>query len=223
MAMNHWCLRLASIACCLPWPATAIAERPTPTRYEIMLNGESFNVELNQIQQLTSRDDPKKSYQVAIRVAEYQPWRLNTFAIDYHRGFQVEEDDQGETLRRVVFRHALGFELTVHDLGGPIDRERRAGALKLLVDATQALLQEQAQKQVRVTPPKQLKLGPFEATRVGLSCQQANQQQRALVFFFAGPTSSGSCVLRYPAAAQADVLAIVQPMLQSLQPVAVER
>ncbi|MCA9245645.1 MAG: hypothetical protein KDA42_00990 [Planctomycetales bacterium] len=198
----------------------AAAQSPSaspPRRYELLINGENFVIELGAFQELTSKLSGGEKYQVALRVAQYQPLELNTVAFDYHRGFSVV-DDQGADVRTATLRHALGFVMVASDLGGPLKEGNEPNALKLVADLAVAEIRKAGGQAVDVTKPASLTIGNFSALRVGIQYQREDTAWRSLVYLLTNKKAAMSVLVEYAADDQDDVLPIVQPSLSTVRP-----
>ena len=91
-----------------------------PSRYELIVNGESFQVEANRQVKLQSKQKPGTTYTVALRVAPTQVLRLNHVQFSYDWLAEVT-DDRGRRQRRARLSHELGYSLLITDLGDSIE------------------------------------------------------------------------------------------------------
>ena len=197
-------------------PIGAEPPNPAPRRYELLIDGENFVVELDQFATLPSKTREGTKYQVALRVAEYQPWSLNTVKFEYHRGFRVEDDGR-ETVRTAKLVHDLGFEMHITDLGGPLEKEAEPKALKLVVDLATESLREQNVKDLKTTKPASLKLGAMNGQRVGIEYSREGVNRRSLAYLLTSEQRSASIVVDYAASDQEDVLPLIEPTLASVK------
>lgn len=199
-----------------PTLAAAQFEDQPPARYEIVIDGENFTVEENRVTTVRSQKNPDRTYQVAVRVAPLQPWRLNNIEFLYNQGFAVR-DDRAAELRRAELRHNLGFTVAITDLGGTIDAEDREKAVQLLIEATVIELQRDGGADIEPGKITTRKFGPVTGTGAALDYQQDGVPYRALAYLMTTAETATSVLIDYPAAKQEAALAIVKPTLESFQ------
>ncbi len=94
----------------------AAQTRPEPVLYDLVIDGESFTVEINRSLKVQSKKKPGVSYEIALRVAPSQRLLLNRLQFDYDRGYEVT-DDVGKNVRTATLNHELGYTMVVSDVG----------------------------------------------------------------------------------------------------------
>jgi hypothetical protein len=221
--MLHPCTRLLLVAVVASWvsPALAQFEDQPPARYEIIINGENFVVEENRVAKLKSVKNPGQVYELAVRFATLQPWRLNAIEFDYDQGFAVRDDRDAEQ-RRAELKHNLGFQMTVTDLGGTVPEDRAAKALAVLIEATTLELERDGGVEITVAKPTVRKFGEAQARGVVIAYQQDGVAARALAYLVTSKNFACTCVIDYPLAKQDAVLPMVKPTLESFRAVEAE-
>ena len=158
-------LLIAGGCLALTLSGSTTAEKPLyPTTYELMINGESFVVHLNQAAKLESRDHPGTTYQVGLRLALHQRVELSTLEFEYDWPATVTDSRQRSS-RTVRLEHELGFDITLTDLGRPIEAETRAESLDILEDSVAEGLREAKVQKLTVSESYALKASSPAATR----------------------------------------------------------
>ncbi len=188
--------------------------------YELLINGESFLVEGNRVVTLRSEQDPDIEYEVAVRVALTQQYRMPTFRFAYEQPAAIEQDiDGGHHTVRLV--HELGYNMLIHDLGGTLDEEAQKQALAILAESVADSFREMGAQSIEVgNPHRPRKFG--ENLGRGMTVRYRDDEDlghTCLVYVVAGDGFSATCVIQYLDRDQADVLPRVQKTLESFQAV----
>lgn len=192
-----------------------LALAASPSRYEISINGENFTLESDRIVKLDSADKPGTTYEVAIRVAQYQPWQLKGVKFDYHNGFNPTEDP-AMAGRSVSFKHDLGFVMDVRDFGGALPEESRDKTLQLLVDTMQKTLMGSGAVKVDISKPAIRTTGTTSVRGVTLRYEDRDSVGRnSFVYLVTGPTFSCSVVVQCLDTDRESVMPMVKSTLDS--------
>ena len=189
---------------------------PAPLRFEVQINGENFLVDEGRITPLESKNKPGVEYEVAVWLAQYQPWRLNRIGFNYHRGFAVT-DDQAEVLRTATLKHDLGFAMVLSDLGGALDEQGKQQTLEALIKTTRQSLETSGAEQLVVSAPSTREFGDVEGRGVTIAYQQGDTPEAALVYVLTTEDFSATVVVQYLEKDQADVLDLIRPTWRSLR------
>lgn len=185
--------------------------------YELLINGESFLVEGNRVVQLHSEQHPDTEYEVAIRVAPTQRYRMPTLQFTYERPATIERDTEGGH-NVVRLMHELGYTMLIHDLGGTLDAEAQKQALDILAESVADSFREMQGRDVQAGKPHTRKFG--ENTGLGTMIRYRDDQglgYTGLVYVLAGEDFSATCVIQYLDRDQEDVLPLVRKTLDSFQ------
>ena len=185
--------------------------------FELLINGESFLVEENRVVKVRSEKDPETEYQVAIRVAPTQKYRMPTLVFAYERPAVVERDtESGQNVVRLI--HELGFTMLIHDLGGTLDEGARKQALGILTESVVGSFKEMEARDIQVGTAHSREFG--ENTGLGTMIRYTGEQNlghACLVYVLAGKDFSATCVIQYLDGDQDDVLPLVRKTLDSFQ------
>lgn len=185
--------------------------------YELLINGESFLIEGNRVVKLRSEQNPDTEYEVAIRVAPTQRYRMPSLVFAYERPASIERDTEGgHNVVRLV--HELGYTMLIHDLGGTLDEPAQKQALNILAESVAASFTEMEGRDVQVGKPHSRKFG--ENTGLGTMIRYRDAQDlghTSLVYVLAGKDFSATCVIQYLDRDQDDVLPLVRKTLDSFQ------
>jgi hypothetical protein len=191
-------LLFAGSCLALALTGSAATDKPLyPTTYELMINGESFVVHLDQAAKLESRDHPGTTYQVALRLALRQRVELNTLAFEYDWPATVT-DSQQRSNRTVHVEHELGFSVTLTDLGRAIEAETRAESLNILKDSVAEGLRESKVRKLTVSEPHARKFTGCDAEGVTFRYQDSQDLgHTCMAWLLTGPTFAATCVVQY--------------------------
>jgi len=195
-------------------------ESPMPTTYELMINGESFLVEANQLVRLQSQLRPGTVYEVGLRVSPIQYLRLNQIRLAYALRTKVEDDRQAER-RTVRLVHPKGGHVLITELGEPLDAADRETALRML---SEAMVQSYRQRgipdaQMELSRLETVQLPGAEARGVRIRYQDAKQiEHQALVYLLVGKSFTCSCIVEYLQPDEAHILPMVKRILDSIGP-----
>lgn len=217
-----WLVCLSPLALAPSWgyaqPAPPLGGgSPQPVLYELLINGESFLVEGNRIVTLRSEQDPDTEYQVAIRLAPAQQYRMPTLRFHYQRPAVLERDAEGgDNVVRLV--HELGFSMLIHDLGGTIDEEAQKQALGILVESVAESFREMGGREVQVGQPHSRTFGENTGHGTMIRYRDAEDVGHVcLVYVLTGDNFSATCVIQYLDRDQQDVIPLVRKTLDSFQ------
>ncbi len=190
-----------------------------PVVYELLINGESFLVEGNRVVQLRSEQDPDTEYEVAIRLAPTQQYRMPTLRFTYERPAILERDTEGDhNVVRLV--HELGFTMLIHDLGGMIDEEAQEQALDILAESVADSFREMDAREVRMGQSHSRQFGNNTGHGTIIRYRDAEGLgHTCLVYVLAGDNFSATCVIQYLDGDQEDVIPRVRKTLDSFQAV----
>ncbi len=186
--------------------------------YELLINGESFLVEGNRVVKVRSEQNPDAEYEVAIRVAPTQRYRMPSLEFTYERPARIERDPEGG--RHVVqVVHELGFSIRIHDLGGTLDEEAQQRALGILTESVADSYREQGAGDIQVGNPfAPRKFG--EWVGLGTTIRYRDEGQighTCMIYVLAGDASSATCVIRFLDRDRDDVLPLVRRTLESFR------
>ncbi len=185
--------------------------------FELLINGESFLVEENRVFKVRSEKDPETEYQVAIRVAPTQKYRMPTLVFAYERPAVVERDTEGgQNVVRLI--HELGFTILIHDLGGTLDEGAQKQALGILAESVVGSFKEMEARDIQVGNTHSREFG--ENSGLGTMIRYTGEQDlghTCLVYVLAGKDFSATCVVQYLDGDQDDVLPLVRKTLDSFQ------
>jgi hypothetical protein len=197
---------------------------PTPTTYEIFINGESFRVEANRQVTLESKTSPGTQYKVALRVAPTQPLRLNSLQLEYPFPAKVT-DDRNADVRTVELAYETGFSITIRDLGQVLDAKEAEKMLKMHTDAIQSTTKVQKAKDFSASEPVSRKYANATALRTTVQYKLANpkdpegedEEHVVLVCVLTGSNFSATLVIDCLKKNAAEVGPMVMDMLNSVQ------
>jgi len=188
-----------------------------PLTYELMINGETFQVEADRPVTLESQEKPGVVYDVALRIALEQRVRLNTFRFEYDWPAKVD-DNQRKTHRTFRIRHELGFTMLITDLGQPLDAEAQENALKLLRESTVQGFQEGGMEEITVAEFPGREFGGSVGR--GVMIRYRDRQglgHTCLVYLMTGPTFAGYAVIEYSDADEDKAIPRVRKTLDSIR------
>lgn len=185
--------------------------------YELLINGESFLIEGNRVVKLRSEQNRDIEYEVAIRVAPTQRYRMPTLQFTYERPATIERDtESGHNVARLI--HELGYTMLTHDLGGTLDAEAQKQALDILAESVAGSFGEMQARDIQVGKPHSRKFG--DNTGLGTMIRYRDAQgvgHTSLVYVLTGKDFSATCVIQYLDRDQNDVLPLVRKTLESFQ------
>ena len=196
------------------------SEGQLPTTYELMINGESFLVETNQLVRLQSQLRPGAIYEVALRVSPIQYLRLNQIRLAYDLRTKVEDNRQVER-RTVRLTHPKGGHVLITELGEPLDAADRETALRILVEATVQSYRQRGipDAKMELSRLETVQLPGAEVRGVRIRYQDAKQiEHQALVYLLVGKSFTCSCIVEYLQADETHVLPMVKRLLDSIEP-----
>lgn len=190
-----------------------------PKTYELMINGESFQVEANRVVRLQSKRTPGVTYQVAIRVAPVQHMKLDRLQFDYDVRADVERPrDQQQP--SVKLRHQLGFSMMLTELGPPL---KSGDQEKLLEALAESIRKNFRQRGVKPGDIKVARLDDHQfegAFGCGLRIRYPDAQQIAhstLVYVLVGKSFSASCIVEFLDTDSENVLPLVKKTIDSVR------
>jgi hypothetical protein len=197
--------------------AWAAEMRPEPVLYDLMIDGESFTVEVNRAQKLESRKRPGVAYEVALRVAQTQRLALNRIQLDYDRGYEVT-DDGGENVRTATLKHELGYTMVVSDVGGAMDEAGRRQVLATLQGSMERSFRNDKTENLKSAPRHQRRFN--NASGEGMTIQyhdSLGQANTCLVYVLAGKDFTASAIVQFHDDDHEDVLPLVKKTLDSVR------
>jgi hypothetical protein len=187
--------------------------------YELMINGESFEVEANRLVQLESREKPGVVYDVALRIAPKQRVRLNRVQFEYLWPADVELERQGSS-QSARIRHELGYLVLVTDLGARLEDGAKHKVLDILRETTVESLTESGAQNIEVSQGHELPFGHSEGLGVVIKHRGEQEVGRTcLVYVLSGESFSCSAILHYLDHDAGNVLAQMKATLDSIRPV----
>jgi len=168
-----------------------------PTTYELMINGESFLVELNRMTRLRSKENPGTDYKVALRVATTQRLKLDSVQFAYDWMAKVV-DDRKKQRRTVRLTHELGFGMLITDLGAALPVEAQDEALKILAESVVKSYREMGVKDLEAGEPVDRKFDGTSGRGLVIYYRDAQGLNRScLIYVLAGPNFTVSCIVQY--------------------------
>ncbi|MCS7305906.1 MAG: hypothetical protein NZ602_12475 [Thermoguttaceae bacterium] len=191
-----------------------------PTTYELMINGESFLLEVNQLVRLQSQLRPGTVYEVALRVSPIQYLRLNQIRLMYDLRCKVEDDRQPQR-RTVRLVHPHGCHLLITELGEPLAGDDRETALRILTEATVQSYRQRGipEEKMEVSRLETTQLPSAEARGVRIRYQDAKGiEHQGLIYLLVGKTFTCSFIVEYLQTDEDRVLPIAKRILDSIQP-----
>jgi hypothetical protein len=190
-----------------------------PLTYEVLINGESFQVEGNRLVKLQSKEKPGTSYRIAIRVAPTQVLRLNTVLLEYDMPAKVSDDGRREQ-RTVRLQHELGYSMWITDLGQPSDAKGQAEALKVLTDSVAESYRQSKAVKVEVGKASEKKFAGSTAQCTVIRCQDAQGfKNTCLACVLSGEKYAVTCVIQYLDKDENDVKPLFLKTLNSIRPI----
>lgn len=198
------------------------AESP-PTSYELLIDGESFLVEIDRQTKLESRQKPGVAYQVALRLAPVQRRRLGSLEFAYELPCKLYDDAQAPR-RGARLVHELGFTMLLSDLGGPLEPGQRQQALDMLVESVTETFKQMNVGGLDVGKSHQRQFGDVSA--LGTTIRYRDSQDyghTSLVYVFWGENLAGTCIVQYLDHDAEDVLPRIRRVLESIRPIAAAR
>lgn len=218
----------------LPWALVALFaaqqaappppdERPAPARpadplrFDLLIDGESFSLEANRAVTLRSETKPGTTYEVALRIAQVQPLRLNSVELEYDRGYAVTDDRRAE-IRTATFEHSLDFGLTITDYGAPLPADAATNVLDTHAALREKLYRGIDATDVQVSQPFHRKFAGASARGVTITCtDDAGQGLTSLVLVLEGETFCCACLVEMYDADKDDALPLVERLLESVR------
>ena len=192
------------------------AEQPA-VRYEVSIDGEHFTLDGDRLVKLKSTQKPGTTYEVAVRLAEYQRWLLGNVRFDYHMGFTVSDDRQATT-RTATLKHGLGFVMIVTDLGGALTAEQQQKTLKQISQSIQKTIRASGGANVIANAPQQKKMGSSQVRGLTISYDDADSvEHTSLIYLVSGQGFTCSCIVECLEADRDDVMPLIKPTLDSFE------
>jgi hypothetical protein len=166
-----------------------------PQTYELMINGESFLVQLDRQTKLASKDKSSAGYQVALRIASRQRVELNTLRFEYEWPANVS-DDRRRPERTIRLRHELGYTMFLTDLGPGVESEDEA--IKILRDSVNESLRASGCRNLKVSEPYQSKFAGCKGKGVTFRYQdQHDFDHTCVAYVLSGTDFAATCVFQY--------------------------
>jgi hypothetical protein len=195
----------------------AAPKQPLPRMYDLVINGEEFQVEANRSVTLESRNHPGTKYQVALRVAQVQRLPMNSLEVDYDLGFTVE-DDEGRQVRTATLTHELGFSLQLADLGGPLPEADVDESLRNLAEVVREGLLADGAVDLESGRPFSQDLAGGTANGLTMTYGDADGFGRTCtVYLLRGPKYSATGIVRYMDADRDDVAPLIERTLGTVR------
>jgi hypothetical protein len=186
--------------------------------YEVVINGETFQIEGNRTTKLQSKEKPGTTYEIAVRISPVQKLRLNTVQLQYDLPAKVT-DDRGKDQRAVKIQHELGFSVLITDLGVRLEPKAQAEVLKAVTDSLKASYDEQKAGRVEVTAIPARKFG--EAGGAGNKLHYYDEKgfgHTCVAYVLSGEKFSVTCVAQFLENDRAEVVPLIRKILESLRP-----
>jgi hypothetical protein len=186
--------------------------------YEVVINGETFQIEGNRTTKLQSKEKPGTTYEIAVRIAPVQKLRLNTVQLQYDLPAKVN-DDRGKNQRAVKIQHELGFSVLITDLGNRLEPKSQEEILKALTDSLKASYDEQKEGGVEVTAIAEQKFG--NASGPGNKIHYRDEKgfgHTCVTYVLSGEKFSVTCVAQFLDNDRAEVGPLIKKILESLRP-----
>jgi hypothetical protein len=186
--------------------------------YELMINGESFLVEADQLVRVESRDKPGVVYDVALRIAPKQRVRLSSVQFEYLWPADVELERQGAS-HSARIRHELGYSVLITDLGARLEEDTAKKALDILRESTVESLTGSGALNIEVSKDHERRFGHSDG--LGLTIKYQDEQEvdhTCLVYVLSGESFSCSAILHYLDRAAGHVLSQMKATLDSIRP-----
>jgi hypothetical protein len=192
-----------------------------PTTYEVLINGESFRVELNRAVKVQSAAKPGTTYQLALRVAPTQVLRLNTVQLEYDMPAKVFDEGGGRRQHTVRIKHELGFSIMLTDVGEVLDKDEQDKALERLKGSVVATYHDVKGATLAVGNPHLLNFSNAYGSGItihytvhegdrdfGHTCQAC---------VLSGPTFTVTCLIQYLDTDKKDVMPLITKTLKSIR------
>lgn len=200
----------------IPSWAAPLRDDVPPLVFELSIDGETFLIEPEKQVDLKSKENPGKTYKVALRLAPRQRWVLNNIRFEYDGAFRVDDDNQTAT-RTATLTHELGFSLAVIDLGvAPTSTE----APKLLEQLSASLSNSYKQggsTDITVLKPVDKKFGKLSGKEVRIDYVDRNKKKSTtLIALIPSGKQAGACVLNFPTEREADVVSLAKVTLETI-------
>ncbi len=189
-----------------------------PSIYELVINGERFQVEANRLIKLKSEKNPDTGYDVALRIAPTQRLRLNSVRFDYDWLSRVQ-DDHGRNRRTVRLAHELGFTMLITDMGQSLPAEATDNALKIVVDSVDETFADLDVKNLEVGKPRKRTFTGTSGRGVVIRYRdERDSGNTCLIYVLNGPSFAVSCVVQYVDDDLDDVKLLIKQTLDSFRP-----
>ena len=192
------------------------AEQTLPPRtYELMIDGESFLIDLDRQSKLQSKEKPGTAYQVAVRISPQQRIELNSLRFQYDWPATVS-DDHGRPARSVRVRSEAGYTILLTDMGNTV--EAREEALKILIESATESIRDSGGTAIVAGKPHDRKFAGCEAKGTTLRYKDRQDfEQTCVVYLLTAPNFAASCVVQYFEKDAETVLPRLKAVLDSVQ------
>jgi hypothetical protein len=211
----------------LPLAAAARGAEPAakpPTLFEVRINGEVFRVPGSQVVKVESKTKPGTTYEIAVRMAPIQSVRLDTIQLDYSLPAKMAttlikgDPKLGPPLRGVDISNELGFDLSIVDLGGPLDAKSQDNALDVLISTVKKRYADEKEPALEVGKPYERKFDGSTCRGVTVHYIDARQVGHThLVYVLSGPKFTATCTIEYLDLNEDTVLPAVRKLLDSIR------
>ncbi|NQU22077.1 MAG: hypothetical protein HQ567_12395 [Candidatus Nealsonbacteria bacterium] len=189
-----------------------------PSVYELVINGERFQIEANRLIKLKSEKNPGTGYDVALRIAPSQRLRLNAVQFDYDWLSRVQ-DDHGRDRRTARLTHELGFTMLITDMGQPLPAEATDKVLKIVADSVGETFTGLQMKKINVGQPRNRTFTGTSGRWVAIRYRdEQDSGHTCLVYVLNGPSFAVSCVIQYVDDDLEDVKTLIKKTLDSFRP-----
>ncbi|MGD0900342.1 MAG: hypothetical protein ABR915_21125 [Thermoguttaceae bacterium] len=217
--MAVWLWGLAGFASAQPGPGAP------PLTYEVVINGESFQVEGNRKVKLQSKEKPGTTYEIAVRVSPSQHLRLSSIELDYDLPARVADDGE-QHIRTVRIKHELGFTLTITDLGEAVGAEKREKVLDELKGSAVKFCDQRNGQAMKVGDLRDAEFQGAAARGLKVHFQdftlsldpREDVGHTCFAWVLYGPKFTASCLIEYPDKFSGDCVPVIRKVLDSIRP-----
>jgi len=212
-------VRLLPVLACLASAQAQQGKPVAPSRYELVINGESFLIEVNRMTRLQSKETPGVGYQVALRVAPVQRLKLNTVQFEYDWMARVVDDHKPQQ-RTARLTHELGFNMLITDLGAALPLEAQDEVLKILAESVGDSYRKMNVKDLEVGEPLDRKFDGTAGRGLAIYYRDDQESSRScLLYVLAGPNFTVSCIVQYLDRDFENVKPLLLQTLDSFRPI----
>jgi hypothetical protein len=196
-----------------------------PVTFEMVINGETFQVEGNRKVRLQSKEKPGTTYEIAVRVSPLQHVRLSTVELDYELPARVA-DDGGRQMRTIRITHELGFTMTIADLGQAMEEEDRGKVLEALKGSVVEFCEKRDGQAMEVGQLRDAKFQGSAARGLKIHFRditlsldpKEDDGHTCFAYVVFGPKFTLSCFVEYPDKFSRDCSPVIKRVLDSIRP-----